>query len=117
MKNANNLSGADLERLIMVELSAAGHYVEKYTGGLFYTKDGRPMKVGINGRADLGGFRAGDQRAFFIEVKGRDKNGRVDRKRGDQVAFVAAMQKRGALAGFAYSVQDAFDIINEVMRK
>lgn len=111
MKQDRNLNGGDLERLIMVELSAAGHYVEKYTGGLFYTRDGRPIKVGITGRSDLGGFRGDNQRAFFIEVKGRDKNGRVDRKRSEQVKFIDAMKARGALAGFAYSVQDAFDII------
>lgn len=99
---------SDLMRSIMLALSGAGHFVYRCNVGLFYTKDGRPVKAGLpTGFSDLAGHRAGDARAFYIEVK--SPNGHVSTEQRD---FLNAMQKRGALSGVARSVSDALDIVS-----
>ncbi|MFN8820545.1 MAG: VRR-NUC domain-containing protein [Betaproteobacteria bacterium] len=95
-------------RSIMLALSGAGHFVFRCNVGLFYTKDGRPVRAGLpTGFSDLAGHRAGDARAFYIEVK--SQNGHVSTEQRD---FINAMQKRGALSGVARSVSDALDIVS-----
>ncbi|MFN8914204.1 MAG: VRR-NUC domain-containing protein [Betaproteobacteria bacterium] len=95
-------------RSIMLALSNAGHFVFRCNVGLFYTKDGRPVRAGLpTGFSDLAGHRAGDARAFYIEVK--SQNGHVSTEQRD---FINAMQKRGALSGVARSVSDALDIVS-----
>jgi hypothetical protein len=97
------LSESDLMRSIMIALSADGHAVFRANVGLFFTKDGRPVSTGLPvGFSDLFGFRAGDARAFFLEVKTP-----IGRATAEQRAFVDAMQRRGALAGVVRSVEDA----------
>jgi len=57
---------SDLMRSIMLALSGAGHFVFRCNVGLFYTKDGRPVRAGLpTGFSDLAGHRAGDARAFY----------------------------------------------------
>ena len=93
----------DLMRSIMVALSEDGHFVARANVGLFFTKDGRPVHAGLPvGFSDLFGHRAGDARAFYLEVK--TPTGRVSPQ---QLAFIAAMQRRGALAGVVRSVDEA----------
>lgn len=96
----------DIMRLILIELSAAGHFVERIQSGLLYTKDARPVRIGFPGRADLSGARAGDGRAFFMEVK--NANGQATK---EQKQFIAAMQKRGLIAGVVRSVDDALNLL------
>ena len=99
---------SDLMRSIMLALSGAGHFVFRCNVGLFYTRDGRPVMTGLpTGFSDLAGHRAGDARAFYIEVK--SPNGHVSPEQRD---FLNAMQKRGALSGVARSVSDALDIVS-----
>ena len=97
----------DLMRSIMVALSQDGHCVFRANVGLFFTADGRPVKTGLpSGFSDLFGHRAGDARAFYLEVK--TPTGRASPQ---QLAFIAAMQKRGALAGVVRSVEEAREIL------
>ena len=97
------LSEADLMRAIMVALSEDGHFVARANVGLFFTADGRPVKTGLpKGFSDLFGHRLADCRAFYLEVK--TATGRAS---PEQLAFIAAMRKRGALAGIVRSVEDA----------
>lgn len=97
------LSEADLMRSIMVALSEDGHFVARANVGLFFTKDGRPVRSGLPvGFADLFGHRHPDARAFYLEVK--TATGRVS---PEQAAFISAMKKRGALAAIVRSVGDA----------
>ncbi|WP_205029919.1 VRR-NUC domain-containing protein, partial [Streptococcus porcinus] len=63
------------------------------------------------GYCDLSGFRKGDAKAFFIEVK--NETGKL---RPEQKIFIENMQRRGALAGVARSVEDALEIINDTNR-
>lgn len=100
-------SEGDIMRTIMIELSAAGHFVARANVGQFFTKDGRHVTTGLpNGFSDLFGFRAGDARAFFMECK--TNTGRTSK---EQVAFLAAMQARGAIAGVVRSVADARQLL------
>ena len=102
------LTEADLMRQIMVALSADGHFVARANVGLFFTADGRPVKTGLpKGFSDLFGHRASDARALYLEVK--TATGRASK---EQLAFIAAMQKRGALAAIVRSVEDARLAVN-----
>ena len=75
------------------------------------TYDGRHFDTGLpKGFSDLFGFRQSDGRAVFIEVKA--PSGRV---RAEQVKFIEKMREYGALAGVARSVEDARNIILEVV--
>ena len=94
---------ADLMRQIMVALSTDGHFVARANVGLFFTADGRPIKTGLpTGFSDLFGHRLSDSRAFYLEVK--TAKGRASPA---QLAFIAAMKKRGAIAAIVRSVEDA----------
>jgi hypothetical protein len=100
-------------RQIMVALSGEGHFVCRANVGLFYTADGRPVGTGLpTGFSDLFGHRQSDARAFYIEVK--TQTGRV---RPEQAMFLAAMRKRGALAGIARSVEEALEIVRGETRE
>ena len=102
------LSEADIMRQIMVALSADGHFVARANVGLFFTADGRPVKTGLpKGFSDLFGHRASDVRAFYLEIK--TTTGRASK---EQLAFIEAMKKRGALAAIVRSVEDARLAVN-----
>jgi hypothetical protein len=92
-----------LQREIMVELSKDGHFVARYNVGLFLTQDLRPISIGVKGYADLFGHRAGDAKAFYLEVK----KPKGSRRSPEQKKFIAAMKERGAIAAFVTSVKEA----------
>jgi len=99
-------------RSIMVALSEDGHAVFRANVGLFFTADGRPVKTGLPiGFSDLFGHRAGDARAFYLEVK-TPKGRPTDQ----QLAFIAAMQKRGAIAAVVRSVDEARQVLANPLR-
>lgn len=99
---------SDLMRSIMVALSEDGHFVARANVGLFFTQDGRPVRSGLPvGFSDLFGHRAVDARAFYLEVK--TATGRVTPQ---QLAFIAAMKRRGALAAVVRSVDEARAVIS-----
>lgn len=101
------LGEADIMRSIMIALSADGHFVARANVGQFFTKDGRHVTTGLpKGFSDLFGHRAGDCKAFYLEVK--RPGGRVS---PEQTAFLAAMQARGAIAGIVRSIADARELI------
>jgi hypothetical protein len=86
-------------RSIMLALSQDGHFVARANVGLFFTKDGRPVRSGLPvGFSDVFGHRARDARAFYLEVK--TPTGRVSPQ---QLAFISAMQRRGAIAAIVRS--------------
>lgn len=101
------MTESGLMREIMLALSADGHAVFRANVGLFFTKDGRPVRSGLPvGFSDLFGFRASDARAFFLEVK--TPRGHAT---PEQLAFLDAMRRRGALAGVVRSVDDARQLL------
>lgn len=100
------LSEADLMRQIMLALSEDGHMVFRGNVGLFYTRDGRPVKSGLPvGFSDLFGYTRQAQ-PFFLEIK--TDTGRVSK---EQEAFLSAMRQRGAIAGVARSVEQAVSML------
>lgn len=107
-KLTTSLSEHDIQNLIRMELSKAGHTVFRINVGKVKMQNGRWFETGVpKGYCDLSGFRKGDAKAFFIEVK--NETGRV---RPEQKLFIEQMRKRGALAGVARSVADAMEIVN-----
>jgi hypothetical protein len=97
------MNEADLMRSIMIALSNDGHFVCRANVGLFFTKDGRPIRSGLpTGFSDIFGNRMGDAKAFYMEVK--TPTGRATT---EQLAFLNAMKIRGAIAGVVRSIEDA----------
>lgn len=71
------------------------------------TADGRYFNTGVpKGFSDLFGFRKFDGRAVFIEVK--TARGKPS---AEQVKFLEAMRKSGAIAGICRGADDAIKLI------
>ena len=100
------MTETDIQTEIRVELSKCGCFVQRTNSATLYTKDGRPVHVGIPGQSDLCGHRFGDGRAFYIEVK---KPG--EKPRENQERFLRQMRDSGALAGVAHSAEEAVGIV------
>ena len=92
----------EIQIQITIELCRRGHIVHRTNSGIYYTKDGRPVKIGVPGQSDLQGHRCTDGRCFYIEVKQPGQ-----RPRQNQVAFLSAMAATGAIAFWCDNVDDA----------
>ncbi len=80
--------------------------------GSGYTQDGRFFSTGLpKGFSDLFGVRRSDGRAIFIEVK---KPG--ERPTQNQLNFIEAMKKHGAVAGICYSPEEAIKLVLEELQ-
>lgn len=98
----------ELQNEIRLALSDSCVLFRINVGGA-YTEDGRWFSSGVpKGYSDLSGVRRSDGRAVFIEVK--TPTGRI---RPEQRDFIEAMQKCGALAGFARSIEEAKRIVED----
>ena len=95
----------NIQNLIRVELCKKGCLIFRCNTGNFYTKYGQEIKIGQVGHSDLYGVR-NDGRAIFLEVKTP-----IGRARKEQKNFIQAVKNKGALAGFARSVEDAINIV------
>ena len=94
-----------LQNQIIVALCEIGCYAVNHTVGMFYTKYGSRIQIGIHGESDIWGHRP-DGKAFYIEVKLQG-----EQPREDQQKFINAMVKSGAIAGCAHSIEEAYEII------
>lgn len=102
------MNEAAIQHHIQLAVSEAGHTCFRANVGLFFTKDGRPVKTGLPvGFSDLFGFTS-DGKPFFLEVKTD-----TGRARPEQIAFISAMQKRGAIASIVRSVDDALKLLRK----
>lgn len=102
------MSEHELQNEIRLALSDSCVLFRINVGGA-YTEDGRWFSSGVpKGYSDLSGVRRSDGRAVFIEVK--TPTGRI---RPEQRDFIEAMQKCGALAGFARSIEEAKRIVED----
>lgn len=95
-----------LQNEILVALSQNGCYADRYQVGNFYTAYGGRVSVGKKGQSDIRGHREQDGKAFYIEVKCPGQSPTIA-----QINFLAAMKRTNALAGIAYSVDDALRIV------
>lgn len=100
------MTETDIQTAIRIELSKRGCFVQRTNSATLYTKDCRPVRIGIPGQSDLCGHRPGDGRAFYIEVK---RSG--EKPRENQERFLQQMRDTGALAGAAHSVEEAVGIV------
>lgn len=96
----------DIQSNIRVALSEYGIVIRNQVG-LFYTKTGVPIKVGIEGLPDLQ-FIGDDGSTVWIEVK---KPKGVHREA--QENFIRLIQSKGHKAGFVESVDDALKLIGK----
>lgn len=77
--------------------------------GTGITQDGRFFSTGLpKGFADLFGVRRSDGKAVFIEVK---KPGGAPTQ--NQINFLEAMKKHGAITGICHSAEEAIRLITE----
>ena len=98
----------EIQNKIRAALCDFGCVVHRCNTGVFYTKDGRAVKIGEVGHSDLYGHNA-DGTAFYLEVK--TPVGKASRK---QIDFIEAMARSGAIAGFARTVEDAVRIVTGI---
>ena len=96
-----------LQNEIRIALSKRGCVCLRSNVGMFYTIDGRQIRIGEDGQSDLHGHRP-DGQAFYIEVK--TKFGKPTLK---QIEFLKAMRSTGARAGIAYTPEEAINIVFE----
>ena len=96
-----------MQNKIICTLCERGHYAANHTVGEFYTKYGSRVKIGNPGESDIYGHRK-DGKAFYLEVK---LPGEKPRK--NQIYFIEAMYRSGAIAGWCTSVEDAIRIVEE----
>lgn len=95
-----------LQNQIIVALCERGCFAVNHTVGDFYTKYGGRISVGVPGESDIWGVRSPDGKAFFIEVKMPG-----EKPRQNQLDFLEAMKKHGAIAGWCTSIEGAIDIV------
>ena len=94
-----------IQNKIRAALSKEGCKVFRCTVGNFFTKYGQEIKIGTVGHSDLYGTKPGG-RSIYIETKTP-----VGIASEAQKKFVEAMNKTGAIAGFARSVEEALKLV------
>ena len=94
-----------LQNQIIVALCQRGCYAVNHTVGNFYTEYGGRVSVGAPGESDIWGHRP-DGKAFYLEVKLPG-----EQPRADQMDFLEAMMRTGAIAGWCTSVKEALKIV------
>lgn len=96
----------NLQAIIMMALSEAGHTPLRNNTGAYLDKTGRMVRYGVGGKGgpDLW-VVCRDGIACGIEVK--TKTGKV---RPEQAAFIKWLRSRGGRAGIARSAEDAIKI-------
>lgn len=68
----------------------------------------RPIRMGVPGMSDLGGWVSLDGVAIYLAIEAKSKCGRVT---PEQAAFLELVKIHGGRAGVARSVEDAGKII------
>lgn len=96
-----------LQNQIIYALCQNGCVARNHTVGNFFTQYGGRVSVGTHGESDIMGHRISDGKAIYIEVKLPGEKPREDQQR-----FLDAMNKSGAIAGCAHSVEEALSIVN-----
>ena len=97
-----------LMRKIMVALSESGCFVLRTNAGVYYDNQGNRVTIGFPGLSDLVGCTA-EGRFFALEIKMPG-----EKPRPNQLAFLDAMRKNGAIAGWCTSVEGALQIVKDV---
>ena len=92
-------------RQIMVALSKKDCLVLRTNAGVYFDSTGNRVTIGFPGLSDLVGCTP-DGRFFALEVKVPGQ-----KPRENQLAFLEAIKKQGAIAGWCTSVEEALKIV------
>lgn len=85
-----------------------GNKIFRINTGTVIMSNGRRFSTGTpKGFSDLMGVRGADGVAFFIECKVKP-----NKPTPEQIKFIESVKQVGALAGVAYSVDDALAIVH-----
>jgi len=107
---------SDISNCIRLSLSQIGVRIFKNVAGLFYTRDGRPVKAGLmNGFSDLVGYKSvvitpdmvGQKLAVIVTLEVKTPTGRV---KPEQQNFIDQVKKAGGIAGIVRSEQEAIEL-------
>lgn len=102
------MTETDLMHEIMLAVSKLGHMIFRVNVGKVKMSDGRWFDTGLpKGHSDLYGIEKGTGRCFYIEVKAAP-----NKPTPEQIQFLAAMRKIGAMGCVAYSVGEALQIFD-----
>lgn len=93
-------------RNIEIQLSARNCLCLRTNSGIYYSKQGQPVRIGFPGLSDLVIVRP-DGQVAFLEVK----TGPTAHRRPEQIKFINAMRKRGHIADFVWSEGQAVETV------
>ena len=96
-----------LKAQVELFLSEKGYIPLRLNVGLFYTKNGYPIRTGLpKGTSDLLAISPSGQ-AVFIETKVHPR-----KPTAEQLNFIEVMRKQGAIAGVVYSIDEVKELLN-----
>ena len=97
-----------LKAQVELFLSEKGYIPLRLNVGLFYTKNGYPIRTGLpKGTSDLLAISPSGQ-AIFIETKVHPR-----KPTAEQLNFIEVMRKQGAIAGVVYSIDELKILLNK----
>lgn len=100
---------AAIQDSIRVALAENGYVVFRTNVGKVKTADGRWFDTGLpTGFPDLMGYKPGNGRIFFIEVKTP-----VGHRRKDQIRFAKGLKNKNVIYGVARSAKEAVTIVRD----
>lgn len=103
---------AAIQDSIRVALAQAGYIVFRANVGKVKTADGRWFDSGLpTGFPDLMGYKPGNGRIFFLEVKTK-----TGRRRKDQVAFANGLRDKNVIYGVVRSADEAVEIVRNELK-
>ena len=101
-------SESRLKAQVELFLSEKGYIPLRLNVGLFYTKNGYPIRTGLpKGTSDLLAISPSGQ-AIFIETKVHPR-----KPTAEQLNFIEVMRKQGAIAGVVYSIDELKILLNK----
>lgn len=103
-----------------VALAWVGDSVVKLANGDVLLKNGRPLKVGVEGMSDLAGWKSitvlphmvGQRLARYIALEVKVPGHRTKKDRLEkQLAFIEIVKQHGGIAGMCESVEQAQELL------
>jgi hypothetical protein len=89
---------------VLFRIPAGLYWAGEYKDGIVINP--RAVKVAVKGYPDLSGYRRRDGKAIFIEVKTKKGEATTEQKK-----FIKVAKESGCLAGIAWSIDDAKEIV------
>jgi hypothetical protein len=97
-----------LKAQVELFLSKKGYIPLRLNVGLFYTKNGYPIRTGLpKGTSDMLAISPSGQ-AVFIETKVHPR-----KPTAEQLNFIEVMRKQGCKAGVVYNIEELKELLNK----